>query len=84
MAQVIDASLTASAPRLKPGTLAGYRTLYGAQITPRFGGKRIAAVTSQEVEKWIGDLIASGLASNTVHNYYVALNKLFRYALRHG
>ncbi|AYF97003.1 tyrosine-type recombinase/integrase [Protaetiibacter intestinalis] len=83
VAQVIEASLAASAQRLKPGTLAGYRTLYAAQIAPRFGAKRIAGVGSQEIEKWIADLVKAGLAPNTVHNYYVALNKLFRYALRH-
>lgn len=81
--QIIEASLAASAQRLKPGTLSGYRTLYAAQIKPRFGAKRIAGVTSQEIEKWIGELVKAGLAPNTVHNYYVALNKMFRYALRH-
>ena len=35
------------------------------------------------MEKWIADLVAEGLAPNSVHNYYVLLNTTFRYALRH-
>lgn len=81
--QIVEASLAASAHRLKPGTLAGYRALYKAQIVPRFGAKRITQVSSQEIEAWVSDLVAAGLAPNTVHNHWVALNKLFGYSIRH-
>lgn len=80
---MVGASLDATQHRLKPGTYAGYVHLYETRILPVFGKKRIAAVTSLEVEKWIGDLLSAGRASSTIHNHYVALNKVFRYAMRH-
>ncbi len=36
------------------------------------------------MEKWVAELSAKGLAPATVRNTYVALNKVFRYALRHN
>ena len=81
--QVVEASLAASKPRLKPGTYIGYVLLYDSRILPRFGKQRIAAVTSQQVEKWLADLTAEGLAGSTIRNHYVALSKVFKYAIRH-
>jgi integrase len=82
-AQVVEASLAASKPRLKPGTYMGYVLLYDSRILPRFGKQRIAAVTSQQVEEWLADLTAEGLAGSTIRNHYVALSKVFKYAMRH-
>jgi integrase len=83
VAEVVAASLAASQPRLKPGTYAGYVHLYESKILPTFGKQRIASVTSQQVEKWIGELVNAGRAPSTIHNHYAALNKVFRYAMRH-
>jgi integrase len=83
VAEVVADSLAASRPRLKASTYAGYEHLYAQRILPTFGKQRIAAVTSQDVERWIGKLVTAGKASSTIHNHYVALNKVFRYALRH-
>lgn len=83
VADVVAASLEASRPRLKQGTYAGYVQLYESRILPTFGKQRIASVASQDVERWIGKLVAEGRAPSTVHNHYVALNKVFRYAQRH-
>ncbi|MFF1879114.1 tyrosine-type recombinase/integrase [Leifsonia sp. NPDC058230] len=80
---MVAASLEASRPRLKPGTYAGYVHLYESRNLPTFGKQRIAAVTSQDVELLVGKLVAAGRASSTIHNHYVALNKVFRYAMRH-
>ncbi|MFJ3392310.1 N-terminal phage integrase SAM-like domain-containing protein [Leifsonia aquatica] len=74
---VVAASLDASRPRLKPGTIVQYENLYATRILPTFGAKRIAAVTSQDVQKWVSGLIAAGKAPNTVHNHYVALTRCF-------
>lgn len=81
--EVLDASLAASRPRLKPTTYEGYLLLYNARIVPRFGKQRIAAVTSEHVEQWIAGLTAEGLATSTIRNHYVAVSKAFRYAVRH-
>lgn len=82
-AQVVTASLDASRARLKPGTMEQYENLYATRILPTFGKKRISVITSQEVQKWVNGLVAAGKAPNTVHNHYVALNKVFRYASKH-
>jgi integrase len=80
---VVRASVVASRPRLKPGTVLQYEHLYKTRVLPVFGKKRIAAITSQEVQRWVNDLVAAGKAPNTVHNHFVALNKVFRYATKH-
>lgn len=82
-AAVVAASLDASRPRLKPGTVVQYEALYATRILPTFGAKRISGITSQDVQKWVSGLVAAGKAPNTVHNHYVALNKVFRFAVRH-
>lgn len=81
--EVVEASMAVDAHKLKPRTLAGYRLIYDATILPRFGDKRIAAVTSQDVEKWVQELAADGMAPGTVRNHFRALGKVFRYAVRH-
>jgi len=83
VAEVVEASMAVAAGKLKPRTLASYRQIYDSDILPRFGSKKIAAVTSQDVEKWVQDLAARGLSPATVRNHYVSLNKVFRYAARH-
>lgn len=82
-ADVVKASVDASRARLKTGTVLQYEHLYATRVLPVFGKKRIAAITSQEVQRWVNDLVAAGKAPNTVHNHFVALNKVFRYANKH-
>lgn len=83
VAQVVEESLAASGPHLKPRTRNGYRYDYDNHVLPALGSKRIAALTSADVERWVADLHASGLAPATVRNTFVALNKACRYAVRH-
>lgn len=83
VADVVEASLAASKPRLKASTFAGYEHLYAARVLPQFGSRRIASVTSEQVEAWVADLVASGRQPSTVRNHFIALHKVFRYALRH-
>lgn len=83
VAQVVEASLAASRPKLKESTYAGYVHLYGMRVLPVFGRQRISSVTSEAVESWLAEMIGAGLSASTVHNHHVALNKVFRYAMRH-
>ncbi|WP_158590083.1 tyrosine-type recombinase/integrase [Amnibacterium setariae] len=83
VAEVVAASLAASKPRMKASTYSGYEQLYATRILPVFGHQRITALTSEAVEAWLADLVASGREASTVRNHYVALHKVFRYALRH-
>lgn len=81
--EVTKASLAASRAKPKPSTHAGYVQLYESHVLPTFGMRQISTITSEELEAWVADLIASGRASSTVRNHFIALNKVFRYALRH-
>lgn len=81
--EVVEASMAVAATKLKPRTLLSYRQCYDRHVLPALGTRRIAAVTSSDVEKWVVDLHASGLSPATVRNTFVALNKVFRYAVRH-
>lgn len=83
VAEAVEACLAVDAHKLKPRTLAGYRLIYDATVLPHFGSKKIAAVTSQDVEKWVQGLVAQGMAPGTVRNHFRALGKVFRYAVRH-
>ncbi len=83
VAEVVEASFAAAAPRLKPRTVDGYRRTYDLRVLPRFGSQRISAVTSEHVEVWIADMVGEGLAPATVHHQYMALAKVRKYAGRH-
>lgn len=81
--EVVEASLAASQPKLKPRTHISYVQAYDKRILPALGSRRITSVTSQDVERWVADLQTAGLSPATIRNHYVALNKVFRYARRH-
>ncbi|PPG07100.1 MULTISPECIES: site-specific integrase [unclassified Rathayibacter] len=81
VAEVVTASLAASKPELKPRTYRSAELLYSGRVLPRFGKRRIATLTRAEVQTWIGELHAEGLAPMTVHHCYVALRKVCRHAL---
>jgi integrase len=81
--EVAEAMLTAQAPRLKRGTVLQYQALFNGRIYDAFGGQRITRMDSAMVQAWVAALAGEGLAPNTIRNHYVALNKVFVYALRH-
>jgi integrase len=79
--EIVQGSLAASAPGLKARTIQGYQTIYDNRILPKFGSRRASTVTRAEVQAWLVELSASGLAPATVHHHYVALKKAFRHAV---
>ncbi|QEO15619.1 site-specific integrase [Agromyces intestinalis] len=81
--EVAEAMLAAQESRLKRGTLLQYKALYEGRIFHEFGGQRIARIDSARIQDWITALTAAGLAPNTVRNHYIALNKVFVYAVKH-
>jgi len=84
VSDAVEESMAIAELKLKRRTFNSYRQGYDRHIIPVFGARRISAITSADVERWVADLSASGLAPATVRNTFVALNKVFRYAVRHG
>jgi integrase len=83
VAEVVEKVMANAERKLKPRTLHSYRLIYDARILPEFGRRRVATVTSQDVEAWISELSKSGLAPATVRHCHIALSKAMKYALRH-
>lgn len=88
--EVAEASMAASAHRLKPKTSAGYEMAYRLHIYPTFGDRRVAQITGMDVEAWIADMQTkvapkTGLPYSpaSVHGAFVALSKAFAYAVKH-
>ncbi len=78
---VVEASLEATKPGLKPRTYDGYLRLYRGRVLPEFGSRRLAQLTRADIQAWVTRLTAEGLAPATVRHCYVALRKAIRYAL---
>lgn len=88
--EVADAYVAAN-PDHKYSTRRNDEMAYRLHILPVFGDKRVARITSLDVEAWLADLrtkkserTGKPLSAKTVHNTYVTLNKTFKYAVRHG
>ncbi len=88
--QVAEASLASAAGRLKPRTYDGYVQVYRRHVFPHLGSRRIGSITSEDVERWIGELSVTPTARggeplhpSTVKHAFIAANKVFRYAIRH-
>ena len=77
---VVEGSMEASRPELKPRTYRSYRAIYDNRILPRFGARRVSSVTRAEVQAFVAELHGAGLAPATVHHHYVALRKAMRFA----
>ncbi|GAB3535896.1 site-specific integrase [Arthrobacter tecti] len=87
--QVTEDCLAADRPRLKQKTMEGYETTYAVHVHPVFGNRRIGTITSQDVEKFIAALRAKPTpggrkrSESSVRGVFLALQKVFSYALRH-
>lgn len=53
-------------------------------ILPRFGGRRLGEIRAGDVLAWQVDLVATGLAPQTVNNVVACLSALFRFACLEG
>lgn len=87
---VAEASMAASAHRLKPKTQRGYEEAYRLHIFPTFGQRRINTITSMDIERWLADMqtrvspqTGRPYAAASVRGAFVALTKVFAYAMKH-
>lgn len=81
VAQVADDMMRGAELVLKPRSLQEARRINRARLLPRFGARRVTAVTTADVQLWVLEMAAEGLAPATVAKAYVALRKVFKHAL---
>ncbi|MFJ9551469.1 tyrosine-type recombinase/integrase [Streptomyces erythrochromogenes] len=82
VAEVIEACIVASEPKLKARTIEGQRSMYKNHIKPAFGSRRITSLRAADIEKWIAQL-AKKVAVGTAKNVFRVLSKACKYAIRH-
>lgn len=67
---------------VKPGTLAGYRSIVGV-LSAEFGGTAIESFTPEFFERWKGGFAEKRKLSNRgVQRYLVALHSIFKRAMK--
>ncbi len=56
----------------------------GGYMPPRFGAYRLGRLPAGEIENWLNDEIAAGLAPSSVHRHYRTLRRLLQVAVGDG
>lgn len=69
------------ARRLSPSTQETYARDLRRYVVPRFGEYRIGRLPSDEIENWLNDEIAAGLAPSSVHRHYRTLRRVLQVAV---
>jgi hypothetical protein len=70
-----------TAADLRPSTRARDRSYFNSLILPRFGATPLAAITQPAVQAWVADLLARGLAAETVVKAYQLLGRTMTAAI---
>ena len=69
------------ARRLAPKTQETYRRDLQRYIVPRFGAYRIGSIPAAEIENWLNDEVAAGVAPSSVHRHYRTLRRALQVAV---
>lgn len=67
---------------LKPRTRAGYQHSLDSRVLPQWGHRAVSAITHAEVQKWIADMSAGGLAPNSVRIHFNVAHAVLKYAVK--
>lgn len=70
----------ALARRLSPTTLQTYRDIE-KYVVPRFGAYRIGRLPADEIENWLNDEVAAGIAPSSVHRHYRTFRRMLQVAV---
>lgn len=70
--------------RLRRRARENYRSSLDNVLVPRFGRKRIGAVTVDDIAALVRDLETGGAAASTINNHLLPLQGTFAFALRRG
>jgi integrase len=71
----------ALARRLSPTTVQTYRRDLTKYVLPRFGAYRIGRLPADEIENWLNDEFAAGIAPSSVHHHYRVLRRMLQVAV---
>jgi integrase len=74
--------LDRSGRRYKPATRRSYEQAARKYLIPRLGSRRLSEVGRRDVQAFVDELRAAGLAPSTVHNKLDPLRVLYRRAIR--
>ncbi len=69
------------ARRLSPTTVQTYRRDLDRYVLPRFGAYRIGRLPADEIENWLNDEVAAGIAPSSVHRHYRILRRVLQVAV---
>ncbi|MGH9029549.1 MAG: tyrosine-type recombinase/integrase, partial [Acidimicrobiales bacterium] len=69
------------ARRLSPTTQETYRRDLERYVLPRFGSYRLGRPPTDEIENWLNDEVAGGLAASSVHRHYRVLRRMLHVAV---
>jgi integrase len=69
------------ARRLSPSTQETYARDLRRYVLPRFGSYRLGRLPADEIENWLNDEIAAGLAPSSVHRHYRTLRRALAVAV---
>jgi integrase len=69
------------AQSLSPTTVQTYRRDLDRYILPRFGAVRLGRLSPEEIEIWLNDELAKGLAPSSVHRHYRTLRRVLQTAV---
>jgi site-specific recombinase XerC len=50
-------------------------------VLPRFGSYRLGRLPADEIENWLNDEIAEGIAPSSVHRHYRTLRRVLQVAV---
>jgi integrase len=70
------------ARRLSPSTQETYERDLRKYILPRFGAYRIGRLPADEIENWLNDEVAAGVAPSSVHRHYRLLRRMLQVAVQ--
>ncbi len=68
--------------RLSPGNQETYRRDLQRYVLPRFGAYRLGRLPAEEIEQWLNDEAAAGIAPSSVHRHYRTLRRMLAVAVQ--
>ena len=69
---------------LKPSTAARYRGVVKNHVIPSWGSWRLGSIGRQDIETWVGTLVARGLRPASIRQTYRVLSLILDAAVAHG